>query len=577
MLLPFLAVLLTAPSLFAPSSVPAQSARLRPLAPQGAEILAGIDQGRARLDAGEPVEAEALLARAAERDGGRLRTRMWVLRAWMDLGRSDEVLAELDALDHAGVHGIEMSYLYGMAFAVRAQAAVESGQTDAGTGMLLADAVPLLRLALEADAPRFVDAALVLARAAWQTQDLDLARWAADLGVARRPDWRAAWLQRGRVALSQFVVAEGEEAGSVVAESLWQGATDSFRRALELCEAAGDAVRAAESATGLAHALLWRERAVEATAAFATAIAWAPESHDFAGTQRLLSGAERGDGEGPLGFRAAVEEGRARFEARVATEDARLASLDWWLGLARFLEADWRGAEAAFQACLARSPGIVNAWCYVALARAYEKDSEGALAAMRSGCEGDGPTMVAALSAAGGGVRAFEGLIGWCATQEPARNLDAAFLADLLTQAFPDEPRHWNNLGLFLRDEGERLEISAHRRKEPRPDEAMLADLYERSFVAYQRALALTPDDPQVLNDTALMLQYHLERDRDQVEAMYRRSIALSEERLADPGLSPGDRERFETTLRDATGNLKLLLESPQPENAASGVAQAAG
>ena len=113
--------------------------------------------------------------------------------------------------------------------------------------------------------------------------------------------------------------------------------------------------------------------------------------------------------------------------------------------------------------------------------------------------------------------------------------------------------------------------------KEPPPDEALLADLYERSFVAYQRALALTPDDPQVLNDTALMLQYHLEREHDQVETMYRRSIALSEERLADPGLSPGDRERFETTLRDATGNLKLLLESPQPENAASGVAQAAG
>ena len=144
--------------------------------------------------------------------------------------------------------------------------------------------------------------------------------------------------------------------------------------------------------------------------------------------------------------------------------------------------------------------------------------------------------------------------------------------------AFPDEPRHWNNLGLFLRDEGERLELAAHAKKEPPPDAALLADLYERSYAAYQRALTLTPDDPQLLNDTALMLQYHLGRDRGEIEAMYRRSIALSEQRLADPALSPEDRERFETTLRDAKANLKLLLEASQPESAAAepGVARPA-
>jgi tetratricopeptide (TPR) repeat protein len=178
--------------------------------------------------------------------------------------------------------------------------------------------------------------------------------------------------------------------------------------------------------------------------------------------------------------------------------------------------------------------------------------------------------MVATLAAARGSLRGFEGLIGWCATLERPRNLDAAYLAELLTAAFPDEPRHWNNLGLFLRDEGELLEITAHREKATPPDPALLADLYERSFAAYERALALTPDDPQVLNDTALMLQYHLGRDPEQVAAMYRRSIELSELRLAAPDLSPDDRARFEQTRSDATGNLRMLLAPPPAHEGAA-------
>jgi tetratricopeptide (TPR) repeat protein len=544
---------------------------LSPAAPetrvQEPELPTWIEQGRALLDAGKPAEAEALFARATAADGGSLATRLWVLRAWMDQGRSDETLAALDALEHSGERGIEMTYLYGMAFARRAEGAVASGTTDASTGMLFADASALLAQALEADAARFVDATVPLARAAWHSQDLETARKAADQAVAARPEWRAAWLQRGHVALSQFVVAEREQAGGERAEALWADATDSLRRARAQFEADANGPGTAESATALAHTLLWRRRAAEATEAFATAIAWAPETLDFAGMQAML-GAFRptGEEERPLGFRAALEAGRERFAARVGEQDGRLATLDWWLGWARFSDADWAGAEAAYESCRTRAPKLTSTWFYLGLARAYRKDSEGALAALRSGWEADAEAMSATLAASGGSLRGFEGLIGWCAQQEPARNLDAAFLADGLAQAFPGEPRHWNNLGLFLRDEGERLEIDAHRKKEPPPDAARLAGLYERSFAAYERALELTPDDPQVLNDTALMLQYHLGRDLARAEAMYRHSLALSELRLAEPDLSADDRARFEQTKSDASGNLRLLLEAAPAE-----------
>src|SRR6185295_2334847 len=82
-----------------------------------AEYEARVEAGRALLDSGRFAEAEAAFNAAAAADGDSLRTRMWVLRAWMEQGRSNDTLDALDALDHAGEKGLDMTYLYGMAFA----------------------------------------------------------------------------------------------------------------------------------------------------------------------------------------------------------------------------------------------------------------------------------------------------------------------------------------------------------------------------------------------------------------------------------------------------------------------------
>jgi hypothetical protein len=563
-------------SLATPYALSCQESGPTPLTAEAADLLS---KGRVLLETGQPLEAEELFVRAAARDGDALRTRMWVLRAWIDQGRSDEVLSELDALDRSGAKGAEMDYLYGAAFTRRAEAAVANGQADASTEMVFGDAARLLAPVVEAEGERFPDACVLLAVAAWYAQDLDTARRAADQGVRLLPGGFEGWLARGRVAMSQYMLAEGEQPGGARADELWGDATNSFRRALELHghPATDGAARSlSRTSAALAHALLWRQKRAEATEAFATAAAWSPETVDYAEMHGLLGSANAtGDDGAPVGFRAALESARQAFEARVGTSDTRAATLLWWLGWARFIDADWNGAEEAFTTCIARAPEITNSWFYIGLARQYRKDSEGALAAMHAGWDAHSGTMVAAMQGAGGSLRGFEGLIGWCASQQPARNLEAAFLAEMLAQAFPDEPRHWNNLGLFLRDEGELLEVAAYRKQGPEPEPALLGDLYERSYAAYQRALALTPDDPQILNDTALMLQYHLRRDLEQAEAMYRRSIELSEQRLAASDLSAEERARFEQTRSDALSNLALLLapaeEEALPATAATG------
>jgi len=547
-------------------------------APQAsaAEIEAWIAAGRDLLEAGKPVEAEVPLARAAAAEGDSLRTRMWVLRAWMDQGRSNDTLDALDELERAGVKGVEMSYLYGMAFARRAEGYLADGVTDSSVQNNFLDATGLLGEATAADPQRFRDAFLPLARAAWYVSEFEIARAAADRAVELAPGSAAAWLERGRIAMTQFGEASADEPEGARAQALLAEARDSFQRALAAASEPEDeagALRLAEAAQQLGHACLWLRQGPEATEAYALAAAWNPQGFDYAQALESLRGVPKDLADDrPIGFRAALEGARALRAEHGLADDAGAGTLLWWLGWARFNEGEFAGSEEAFQASLALVPEYVNAWFYVGLARQYRKDSEGALAAMHAGWDADPSAMVATASGAGGALRAFEGLLAWCAEQEPPRNLDAAFLAEMLAEAMPNEARHWNNLGLFLRDEGERLELAAYRKKEPAPDPALLADLYGRSFRAYQRALELNPDDPQLVNDTALMLHYHLDGDPADVEVLYRRALDRTDELLASE-LSEDDRARYTQSQEDIAFNLKALLdprdEDPAPEKEA--------
>ena len=63
------------------------------------EVTDLIERGRTLLDSGDPAQAQPLFEEAARAEGDSLRTRMWVLRSWMDQGRNNDTLDALDALD----------------------------------------------------------------------------------------------------------------------------------------------------------------------------------------------------------------------------------------------------------------------------------------------------------------------------------------------------------------------------------------------------------------------------------------------------------------------------------------------
>jgi tetratricopeptide (TPR) repeat protein len=93
----------------------------------------------------------------------------------------------------------------------------------------------------------------------------------------------------------------------------------------------------------------------------------------------------------------------------------------------------------------------------------------------------------------------------------------------------PTRADFWNNYGLICRDSGH----------------------YEESFRAYLRALELAPDDPRTINDTYLILLYHLNRDLDLAEHQFIRAEDLARAKLAVA--QQGDDE-------GATADAKLVL-----------------
>jgi tetratricopeptide (TPR) repeat protein len=459
-----------------------------------------------------------------------------------------------------------------MSFVRRAEQNIADGVNDTSIQMNYIDAGLRLSRATAADPERYRDAFLPLASALWFEQKLERARAAASEATRRFPKSPDTWTMLGRVAFSQFVAVRGEgEAWSEEASAHLATALDSFEAAARCF--GEPAARADQSALAavlveIGNVHVWKRDRVQAAEAYGTAIGWSPDTVDLGQVWSALAPPVAADGAPsalPEEFAKAVETGHALFLARTGGADPRDAGLLWWLGFELFQRKKYAESEQAFAASLAKRPDFVNAWYYVALARASEQDQEGALAAMKQGWSADIPTIVLAVQ--NGGENSTKKLLALAdyfsdASARPERKLDAALLWEVLAAAAVTHAPYWSNLGLFLRDEGDRIEAAA---KEP--DRRLLMDLYERSYAAYLRALDLEPDNPILLNDTAVVLDYNLDRDLERALELYERAKVRAAEELAKPDAA--DREGLETALRDATNNAervrRKILERKKP------------
>ncbi len=523
-----------------------------PAARETADAL--LQAGRALLFDGKPAEALAQFE-AAEKLERSLKTRQWILRAWIAQGRVNDALNEIDALARTE-QGPAIDYLYGSAFAQKAKGYIVEGVSGGIVAMAFGDAVEFLKKATAADPVLYVDAFAALSESAWYAQQLDVARAAADKAVAWRPKDAELWDMLGKVAFSQYSSLRAVEDGPgapkpETVEAAWQTARDAFTKAVELYAASSDAAARAKGAaasTQIGWLFVWKKQGDEAAKRFGAALAIDPASADFGALRESLT---------PEQFVSALEDAEKQYETLYGKDSTGDATLLWWLGFGRYTAKRYEEAEAAFTRAVAKAPAFANSWYYIALSRYFRQDYDGAIAGFRTH-HGISPEDAAAALRANQdeNLRILDYMIGMKAGK--ALNLDAAFLSELQTLVVPDNGRYWNNLGLFLRDEADNR-VQRGKKQMSAEEHKQVMDLYERSYAAYLKALELAPNDPNYLNDAAVLLDYNLDRDLDQARAWYVKAAEMAEIELARKDIDADTRGLREIALRDSRNNLKRL------------------
>lgn len=234
----------------------------------------------------------------------------------------------------------------------------------------------------------------------------------------------------------------------------------------------------------------------------------------------------------------------------------------WYRGMAHHAAGaeHWAQLKADFEKVLALNPQFTNAYYFLAdgavkhgvwlatrggdeaAAKQAYKDAAGYWARYLKDFGGTYRQQLAAQPDGGRGMaEQFDYLAGQLVVRglfipEEDRPTGIALLRFAVAVA-PDFAYGWQNLGFFLREAGE----------------------YEASRDAYARALALVPDDPQVMSDYAVIFHYYLKSDDDKALELYQKAVARAQELLDGGGLSPEDENRYRIALRDARNNIAKL------------------
>ncbi|MED6334158.1 MAG: tetratricopeptide repeat protein [Planctomycetota bacterium] len=545
-MIPILALLLTAAASASPRAPLPHPRALASDDGPSAEVVDLVARGRTLIRDGRAQEAQALLDEALALDGERARTRVWVVRCWIARERINDALDACDKLSGEGERGAHMDYLFGLAFHGRAKEYIRLGSNGQMIEMNFRDSMTYLESATQAAGETYPDAFVALAESAWYAQELEVGRDAAARAIALRPDGVLEAYILGRIALSQFSAANGDEARAAEAEACWETATNAFRQAIasagEPTEAA-HRTQLAKAHLQLAYAHQWKGATEAMLVEYAGALRWDPGVVALANLWSSVT---------PAQFTTCLTAGRAGYVRTWGAGNGD-GTLVWWLAYARLTDKAHSEAEALFEEALAKLPTYHATWWYLGLARYHQQDFDGAIEALAELQVRDpqaGGPLVAANRGLNLSILGF--LVGRCADKQ--RNAEAGRLCDLYVAAEPTNALYWSYVGLFYRDAGDAL-----RRSTKAADRTQREAFWERAWVGYSTALELKPEDPAYLNDGAVILHYCLGRDLDLAADMYERAFARAEEELARDDLSDELRDLYRIARRDSRNNLVAL------------------
>lgn len=535
------------------------------------EIDRLIQAGRDLLDEGKPKDAQVLFEEADDKGGGTMRTRVWVLRSWIDQGRYNDAFNEADRRQRKGEEGAALDYVYGMGSYRRALDNMAAGGGST-TQLALVDAATYLKAAVDGDPKAFDDAWTKLAHAAYLGQEasqLQLAADAAAKGVEARPKSHDAHYVHSLTAYWRVMDATAREDEATKQAAVTEGIA-AAERASELLPKGTDTVsKRAEYHLQVATIALWKPDNALAARAYASAMGADPSQVDFSRVWSVLAAGE--DGAKP--FVACLEDGAKQYVDRWGDKTAGDATLLWWLGYAQIQTGAYEEADANLGLAVGKWPAYENAYWYQFEARYQQQDYKAAAAALGTWWERN-PAGVVAMVQGNTELNVAKVFFtqGKCAEEPYAGASAAATCAEVLVGVEPANWERWDNLGLFSRDSGDAIRQGLRREKdEAKREEALTraTAYYERSWEAYSKALELAPEQPHLHNDAAVILHYCLDRDFEQAIRMYERSQELAVARLERDDLEDFDRQRTQIAKRDSADNLrkiKKLIEDRRKE-----------
>lgn len=123
----------------------------------------------------------------------------------------------------------------------------------------------------------------------------------------------------------------------------------------------------------------------------------------------------------------------------------------------------------------------------------------------------------------------------------------------------------YNNAALAARDLGAAYSARSTRGSVTDDERTNLQEqaqqLWERSYEHYEKAVALSPDDPRIVNDCGLMLIYHLFRKYDRARELFDRAIEVGQPQLDAVAADDDSQRQFlEEAVGDAYQNIGVLM-----------------
>jgi tetratricopeptide (TPR) repeat protein len=460
----------------------------------------------------------------------------WVVAAGRCLGRGGRFGDAIKLLDDARSRfpgETSIAAMLARTFLLQA----ETDRSVMHPEVLWADAAELAESVLAAD-PDHEDSRLVLAQARYLQGDEAAAVAAAEEAVRRHPARAGAHVLLGRIHGDRFraLLAEYDAAkpeGQAAADLV--GRIDGARQA---------AVRSYTTAATIdptrphPHVMLgqlrWLDKKPDqARAHYADALAVDPDvrlAHDE--LVAALSFAER------TAFYDGV---RVRYEAGPQPQPAKVATLLFHAGRACFEASQWREALDRCSAAVQKNPTATNAHWYVFLA-AYElgeldRAEEHAAAYAVAGA----PAFADVIRSLAGDRRGATGaIVEFLGNRAFAgKRLDRSRDLNHVIACLKDSADAWNNHAFLCRETGQ----------------------FQAAWESYLHALEKEPDSPQLLNDGAVVLQYHLPSPEhlQKARTMYERAIQRADLLLADARTPEAARKVATEAKANAQQNLQAL------------------